>query len=148
MCVPYWWCTKHAQLIMGTWPIYKKHFLQLILTKKTFHLIKYLLATFIFSFLFNLYLLTMSLGSNIAETPVMNRCAILWQGKSDKNDIACRKSLHWRHNDHDDVWNQQPHCCLLNRLFGRTSKKHQSSPSLAFVQGIHRDRWIPRTKGQ
>ena len=35
MCVPYWWCTKHAQLIMGTWPIYKKHFLQLILTKKT-----------------------------------------------------------------------------------------------------------------
>ena len=48
MCVPYWWCTKHAQLIMGTWPIYKKHFLQLIFTKKNFHLIKYLLATFIF----------------------------------------------------------------------------------------------------
>ena len=49
MCVPYWWCTKHAQLIMGIWPIYKKHFLQLILTKtKNFHLIKYLLATLIF----------------------------------------------------------------------------------------------------
>ena len=27
-------------------------------------------------------------------------------------------------------------------------KKHQSSTSLAFVWGIHRDRWIPRTKGQ
>ena len=27
-------------------------------------------------------------------------------------------------------------------------RKHQSSASLAFVQGIHRDRWIPRTKGQ
>ena len=26
--------------------------------------------------------------------------------------------------------------------------KHQSSASLAFVRGIHRDRWIPRTKGQ
>ena len=26
--------------------------------------------------------------------------------------------------------------------------KHQSSASLAFVWGIHRDRWIPRTKGQ
>ena len=26
--------------------------------------------------------------------------------------------------------------------------KHQSSASLAFVGGIHRDRWIPRTKGQ
>ena len=26
-------------------------------------------------------------------------------------------------------------------------RKHQSSASLAFVWGIHRDRWIPRTKG-
>ena len=26
--------------------------------------------------------------------------------------------------------------------------KHQSSASLAFAWGIHRDRWIPRTKGQ
>ena len=27
-------------------------------------------------------------------------------------------------------------------------RKHQSSASLAFVREIHRDRWIPRTKGQ
>ena len=27
-------------------------------------------------------------------------------------------------------------------------RKHQSTTSLAFVRGIHRDRWIPRTKGQ
>ena len=27
-------------------------------------------------------------------------------------------------------------------------RKHQSSASLAFVGGIHRDRWIPHTKGQ
>ena len=27
-------------------------------------------------------------------------------------------------------------------------RQHQSSASLAFVWGIHRDRWIPRTKGQ
>ena len=27
-------------------------------------------------------------------------------------------------------------------------RKHQSSASLAFVWGIHRNRWIPRTKGQ
>ena len=27
-------------------------------------------------------------------------------------------------------------------------RKHQSSASLAFVWGLHRDRWIPRTKGQ
>ena len=29
----------------------------------------------------------------------------------------------WRHNDHDGVWNHQPHGCLLNRLFRRRSKK-------------------------
>ena len=27
-------------------------------------------------------------------------------------------------------------------------RKYQIYASLAFVQGIHRDRWIPRTKGQ
>ena len=27
-------------------------------------------------------------------------------------------------------------------------RKHQSSASLAFVRGIHQDRWIPCTKGQ
>ena len=57
-------------------------------------------------------------------------------------------SLHWRHNNHDGVLNHQPHGCLLNRVFRRRSKKHQSSASLAFVWGIHRDRWIPHTKGQ
>ena len=31
---------------------------------------------------------------------------------------------------------------------GADQRKHQSSASLAFVRGIHRDRWIPRTKGQ
>ena len=33
---------------------------------------------------------------------------------------------------------QMPHDCLLNRLFRRISKEHQSSALLAFVQGIHR----------
>ena len=31
--------------------------------------------------------------------------------------------LQWRHNDHDSVSNHQPHDRLLNRLFGRRSKK-------------------------
>ena len=31
---------------------------------------------------------------------------------------------------------------------GADQRKHQSSGPLAFVRGIHRDRWIPRTKGQ
>ena len=47
-------------------------------------------------------------------------------------------SLQWRRNGHDGVSNHQPHDCLLNRLFKRRSKKHQSSASLAFVRGIHR----------
>ena len=47
-------------------------------------------------------------------------------------------SLRWRHNDHASVSNHQPHGCLLNRLFRRKSKKHQSSASLAFVREIHR----------
>ena len=32
--------------------------------------------------------------------------------------------------------------------WGADQRKHQSSALLAFVWGIHRDRWIPRTKGQ
>ena len=32
-------------------------------------------------------------------------------------------SLRWRHSDHAGVSNHQPHGCLLNRLFGRKSKK-------------------------
>ena len=31
---------------------------------------------------------------------------------------------------------------------GADQWKHESSASLAFVWGIHRDRWIPRTNGQ
>ena len=31
---------------------------------------------------------------------------------------------------------------------GVNQRKHQSSASLTFVRGIHRYRWIPRTKGQ
>ena len=47
-------------------------------------------------------------------------------------------SLQWRHNGHDSVSNHQSHDYLLNGLFRRRSKKHQSSASLAFVRGIHR----------
>ena len=32
-------------------------------------------------------------------------------------------SLQWRHNELDGVSDHQPHDCLLNRLFGRRSKK-------------------------
>ena len=58
--------------------------------------------------------------------------------RSDWDQCFCASSLRWRHNGHDGVSNHQPHHCLLNRLFGCRSKKHQSSASLAFVRGIHR----------
>ena len=60
----------------------------------------------------------------------------------------CANSLHWRHNDHDSVPNHQPHGCLLNRLFRRRSKKTSKLHVTSLCVGIHRDRWIPRTKGQ
>ena len=37
--------------------------------------------------------------------------------------LAIQKTLLWRHNGSDVVSNHQPHDCLLNRLFGRRSKK-------------------------
>ena len=61
--------------------------------------------------------------------------------------LACcplsQSPLQWRHNEHDGVSNHQPCDCLLNRLFGRRSKK----TSKLRVTGLG-DRWIPRTKGQ
>ena len=46
--------------------------------------------------------------------------------------------LQRRHNERDGVSNHGRFDCLLNRLFRRRSKKHQSTASLAFVWGIHR----------
>ena len=47
------------------------------------------------------------------------------------------QTLQWRNNERDGASNHRPHACLLNRLFRRRWKKHQSSASLAFVWGIH-----------
>ena len=38
-------------------------------------------------------------------------------------DGLLSSSLRWRHNGRDGVSNHQPHHCLFNRLFGRSSKK-------------------------
>ena len=39
------------------------------------------------------------------------------------SETFARYTSRWRHNDHAGVSNHQPHGCLLNRLFRRTSKK-------------------------
>ena len=44
-------------------------------------------------------------------------------------------SLQWRHNERDCVSNHQPHNCLLNRLFGRRSKKTSKLRVTGFCEG-------------
>ena len=39
------------------------------------------------------------------------------------NPYIWERSLQWRHNGRDSVSNHRPHDCLLNRVFGRRSKK-------------------------
>ena len=45
-------------------------------------------------------------------------------------------TLQWRHNECDGISNHQPQDCLRNPLLWH--RKHKSSASLAFVQGIYR----------
>ena len=45
--------------------------------------------------------------------------ATRWQHQITNGPIT----LQWRHNEHNGVWNHQPHDCLLNRFFRRRSKK-------------------------
>ena len=52
--------------------------------------------------------------------------------------LLARKSLQWRHNGCDGVSNHQPHDCLLNRLFGRRSKKTSKLRVTVLCVGIHR----------
>ena len=37
-------------------------------------------------------------------------------------------ALHWRHNEHDGVFNHQPHDCILNRLFKAQNKENIKAP--------------------
>ena len=44
-------------------------------------------------------------------------------------------TLLWRHNGDERVSNHQPHSCLLNRLYGRRSKKTQKLRVTGFCAG-------------
>ena len=59
------------------------------------------------------------------SAPIMTLTWRLISGNLEARDLLVWPglTLHWRHNDHDSVSNHQPHCCLLNRLFRRRSKK-------------------------
>ena len=50
-------------------------------------------------------------------------CRLWRQSWHDDNSWSSASAWQWRHNGCDGVSNQQPHHCLLNRLFGRRSKE-------------------------
>ena len=69
--------------------------------------------------------------------------------------IAQMHCLHYSDVHYDDVRmgaiaSQITSLTIVNSTVysNADQRKHQSSASLAFVWGIHRDWWIPRTKGQ
>ena len=70
--------------------------------------------------------------------------------------VYARRSLHWSTNNHSiDVimTTMASQITSLTVVYSivysdADQRKHQSSASLVLVWGIHRDRWIPRTKGQ
>ena len=68
----------------------------------------------------------------VASSYYLNRCWLLisevqWHSSETNFTVTAKAiilfALRWRHNDHDGVSNHQPRGCLLNRLFGRRSKK-------------------------
>ena len=59
-------------------------------------------------------------------------------------------SAHYSDVIMNTIASQIPNLTIVYSIvfLGADQRKHQSSASLAFVRGIHRDRWISRTKGQ
>ena len=96
----------------------------------------------------------------VSETARLNRCyktvEIKWSmsypclmipimSSSIRFELKMISALQWRHNGRDCVSNHLP--IVYSTVYsGTDQRKHQSSASLAFVQGIHQ--WIPRTNGQ
>ena len=72
--------------------------------------------------------------------------------KLENNPWHCDGNLSWHYNDviMDKIASQITSLTIVYSTvyLSADQSKHQSSASLAFVRGIHRDRWIPNTKGQ
>ena len=81
-------------------------------------------------------------------------------GRGRYDNLKAITSLKWRCRHFDDIhYDDVIMTTLASQITSFTivysivysgvdQRKHKSSASLAFVRGIHRDRWIPRTKGQ
>ena len=91
-----------------------------------------------------------SLSASNAESASMSGCLMYYKRRSKYMKLWTWYlfALQWCCNERNGVTNHQPHDCLLNRLFRRTSQKHQSSASPPLWGEFTVDRWIPRTKGQ
>ena len=76
----------------------------------------------------NIYRIASRLAPSQWETSLLSNAVSHWLGANlESNLYLCsvitKPPLQWRHHGCDDVSNHQPHLCLLNRLFGRRSKK-------------------------
>ena len=82
----------------------------------------------------------------VSSLKIFQSCFGIWMFLSLK---LVQGPLQWRHNWCDCVSNQQPHDCLLNRLFRRTSKKTPKLRITGLCAGnspVIGD--FPNTKGQ
>ena len=67
--------------------------------------------------------------------PFMYDASLKYDSDIHKSKANMHRTLHWRHNDHDGVSNHQPYDCLLNRSFGRRSKKTSKLRVTGFCAG-------------
>ena len=109
-----WWHKKLAnKLATSSYFCLKNNTLLLTVYRFAVYHPLYISCWFSISFAVECVVLTLS-DVDINRLPAI---AEQWSG------CKGNTSLQWRHNDHDGVSNLQPHGCLLNRLFGRRSKK-------------------------
>ena len=74
---------------------------------------------------------------------------LLSSGSSQVSTFIPSMTLLWCHNERDGISNQQPHDCLLNRLFKVQIKENiQALRHWPLCGEFTGDRWIPLTKGQ
>ena len=98
----------------------------------------------------------------------------LWYLKSDFTEVCCQE-VDWQYSsigsnndlaptlNHWATWHRHYNGVIMTTIASQITslavvystvyseadqRKHQRSASVAFVWGIHRDRWIPHTKGQ
>ena len=71
----------------------------------------------------------------VKSTYIGLSCVKLLAGEYHRTSLM---TLQWRHNGRDGVLNNQPHDCLLNRLFRDRSKKTPKLHVTGLCAGIHR----------